>query len=156
MLAPNGDSVPFTAVGGLDNTFPQGRKVTQWQINDNLTWTRGQHTLHFGINTRRVDTSDYDLGEGTAPTVIFDDLAQGNVRHAHARGSIHERTAQAAAKASNSGFPSVPPISGSTRSSGCGISPSTRRFGLRIPAMARALPFGFACGVTSPVLEASS
>ncbi len=45
VLAPNGDSVPFTAIGGLNNTFPQGRKVTQWQINDNLTWTRGKHTL---------------------------------------------------------------------------------------------------------------
>ncbi len=53
------------------DTFPQGRKVTQWQINDNLTWTRGRHTLHFGINTRRVDTSDYDLGEGIVPTVAL-------------------------------------------------------------------------------------
>ena len=60
----------------MNNTFPQGRKVTQWQINDNLTWTRGKHTLHFGINTRRVDTSDYDLGEGTVPTVTYNDLAQ--------------------------------------------------------------------------------
>ncbi len=76
VLGPNGDSVPFTTFGGLDNTFPQGRKVTQWQINDNLTWTRGQHTLHFGINTRRVDTSDYDLGEGIVPTVTYNDLAQ--------------------------------------------------------------------------------
>jgi hypothetical protein len=76
VLASNGDSVPFTAIGGLDNTFPQGRKVTQWQINDNLTWTRGPHTLHFGINTRRVDTSDYDLGEGTVPTVAYNDLAE--------------------------------------------------------------------------------
>ena len=59
-----------------DDTFPQGRKVTQWQINDNLTWTRGRHTLHFGVNTRRVDTSDYDLGEGTAPTVAYNDLAE--------------------------------------------------------------------------------
>jgi hypothetical protein len=76
VLAPNGDSVPFTAIGGLNDTFPQGRKVTQWQINDNLTWTRGQHTLHFGINTRRVDTSDYDLGEGIVPTVAYNDLAE--------------------------------------------------------------------------------
>ena len=76
VLAPSGDSVPFTAIGGLNNTFAQGRKVTQWQINDNLTWTRGQHTLHFGINTRRVDTSDYDLGEGIVPTVAYNDLAQ--------------------------------------------------------------------------------
>ncbi len=76
VLEPNGDSVPFTAFGGLDDTFPQGRKVTQWQINDNLTWTRGNHTLHFGINTRRVDTSDYDLGEGIVPTVTYNDLAE--------------------------------------------------------------------------------
>ena len=75
-LASGSDSVPFTAIGGLDNTFAQGRKVTQWQINDNLIWTRGQHTLHFGINTRRVDTSDYDLGEGIVPTVTYNDLAE--------------------------------------------------------------------------------
>ncbi|MGH9605939.1 MAG: carboxypeptidase regulatory-like domain-containing protein [Terracidiphilus sp.] len=76
VLASGSDSVPFTAFGGLDNTFAQGRKVTQWQINDNLTWTRGQHTLHFGVNTRRVDTSDYDLGEGIVPTVTYNDLAE--------------------------------------------------------------------------------
>ncbi|MGA7156543.1 MAG: hypothetical protein WBY53_06840 [Acidobacteriaceae bacterium] len=76
VLASGSDSVPFTTIGGLDDTFPQGRKVTQWQINDNLTWTRGRHTLHFGINTRRVDTSDYDLGEGIVPTVTFNDLAE--------------------------------------------------------------------------------
>ena len=75
-LASGSDSVPFTAMGGLDDTFAQGRKVTQWQINDNLDWTRGKHSLHFGINTRRVDTSDYDLGEGVVPTVTYNDLAE--------------------------------------------------------------------------------
>jgi hypothetical protein len=84
VLASGSDSVPFTTIGGLNDTFPQGRKVTQWQINDNLTWTRGRHTLHFGVNTRRVDTSDYDLGEGTVPTV---DLQRpGGV---HLRSRIH-------------------------------------------------------------------
>ncbi len=76
VLIAGSDSVPFTTIGGLDDTFPQGRKVTQWQINDNLTWTRGRHTLHFGVNTRRVDTSDYDLGEGIVPTVAYNDLAE--------------------------------------------------------------------------------
>ncbi|HTW79542.1 MAG TPA: carboxypeptidase-like regulatory domain-containing protein [Terracidiphilus sp.] len=76
MLASGSDSVPFTTIGGLNDTFPQGRKVTQWQINDNLTWTHEKHTLHFGINTRRVDTSDYDLGEGIVPTVAYNDLAE--------------------------------------------------------------------------------
>ncbi len=76
MLVAGSDSVPFTTIGGLDDTFPQGRKVTQWQINDNLTWTHGRHTLHCGVNTRRIDTSDYDLGEGTVPTVSYDDLGE--------------------------------------------------------------------------------
>ena len=76
VLAWGSDSVPFTTFGGNDNTYPQGRKVTQWQINDNLTCTHEKHTLRFGINTRRLDVSNYDLGEGTAPTVTFDDLAQ--------------------------------------------------------------------------------
>jgi hypothetical protein len=76
MLTSGSDSVPFTTIGGLNDTFPQGRKVTQWQINDNLTWTKGKHTLKFGINTRRLDISDYDLGEGTVPTVTFNDLAE--------------------------------------------------------------------------------
>jgi hypothetical protein len=76
MLVAGSDSAPFTTIGGLNDTFPQGRKVTQWQINDNLTWSRGPHTLHTGINTRRIDTSDYDLGEGAVPTVAYNDLAE--------------------------------------------------------------------------------
>jgi hypothetical protein len=76
VLASGSDGVPFTTIGGNDNTYPQGRKVTQWQINDNLTLTHGKHTAKFGINTRRLDASNFDLGEGTAPTVTFNDLAQ--------------------------------------------------------------------------------
>ena len=76
VLASGSDGVPFTTIGGNDNTYPQGRKVTQWQINDNLTLTHGKHTAKLGVNTRRLDASNYDLGEGTAPTVTFNDLAQ--------------------------------------------------------------------------------
>src|SRR5579863_2736674 len=76
VLASGSDSVPFTTIGGNNNTYPQGRKVTQWQINDNLTWTHEKHTWKFGINTRRLDVSNYDVGEGTVPTVIFSDLAE--------------------------------------------------------------------------------
>jgi hypothetical protein len=31
-------------IGGNDNTYPQGRKVTQWQINDNPDLTHAKHT----------------------------------------------------------------------------------------------------------------
>jgi hypothetical protein len=76
VLMAGSSSVPFTTIGGNNQTYPQGRKVTQWQVNDNLTWTIRNHTLKFGINTRRLDVSNYDLGEGTVPTVLYNDLAQ--------------------------------------------------------------------------------
>jgi Carboxypeptidase regulatory-like domain len=76
VLAGGTANAPFTTVGGNNNTYPQGRKVTQWQINDNLVWTRTQHTFKFGINTRRIDVSNYDLGQGTVANVIYNDLAE--------------------------------------------------------------------------------
>jgi hypothetical protein len=76
VLAAGSSNAPFTTVGGNDQTYPQGRKVTQWQINDNLVWTRGRNTWKFGENSRRLDTSDYDLGEGIVPLVTYTDLAQ--------------------------------------------------------------------------------
>jgi hypothetical protein len=76
VLAGGSSNAPFTTIGGNDQTYTQGRKVTQWQINDNLIWTRGRHSMKFGVNSRRLDTSDYDLGEGVAPTVVYTDLAQ--------------------------------------------------------------------------------
>ena len=86
VLASGSDSVPFTTIGGNNNTYPQGRKVTQWQVNDNLTWTHEKHTWKFGINTRRLDVSNYDLGEGTAPTVTFNDLAEFTYGAAYTAG----------------------------------------------------------------------
>jgi Carboxypeptidase regulatory-like domain len=76
VLASGSNNGPFTTIGGNDNTYPQGRNVTQWQINDNLIWTRGKNTYKFGVNTRRIDVSDYDLGEGSVATAIYNDLAQ--------------------------------------------------------------------------------
>jgi hypothetical protein len=76
VLAAGSNNAPFTTIGGNDNTYPQGRKVTQWQVNDNLDWIRGKQEYRFGINTRRVDVSDYDLGEGSVPAAIYNDLAE--------------------------------------------------------------------------------
>jgi hypothetical protein len=76
VLAAGSSNLPFTTIGGNDQTYPQGRKVTQWQVNDNLIWTLNRHTLKFGVNTRRVDVSNYDLGQGTVPLVTVNDLAQ--------------------------------------------------------------------------------
>src|SRR5208337_4765892 len=76
VLAGGSSNAPFTTLGGNDQTYTQGRKVTQWQINDNLIWTHSRHSFKFGENSRRLDVSDYDLGEGVVPTVIYNDLAQ--------------------------------------------------------------------------------
>src|ERR1035441_1272969 len=76
VLSGGSSNAPFTTIGGNDQTYTQGRKVTQWQINDNLIWTRGRHSFKFGENSRRLDVSDYDLGEGVVPIAVYNDLAQ--------------------------------------------------------------------------------
>ena len=66
----------FTPVGGLDNTWVQGRRASRFFINDNLAWSRGVHELRFGTNIRIFRLNDYDFGEGTVPTVTYANLQQ--------------------------------------------------------------------------------
>lgn len=71
-----GANAPFTTVGGLDNTWVQGRRATRFFINDNLAWSHGAHELRFGTNLRILRLNDYDFGEGTVPTVTYTTLPQ--------------------------------------------------------------------------------
>ena len=41
VLQGSGANAPFTTLGGLDNTWVQGRRASRFFINDNLAWTRG-------------------------------------------------------------------------------------------------------------------
>jgi len=66
----------FTPMGGLDDTWIQGRRASRFFINDNLAWSRGAHELRFGTNTRIFLLNDYDFGEGTVPTVTYANLQQ--------------------------------------------------------------------------------
>ena len=66
----------FTPMGGLDNTWTQGRRASRFFLNDNLAWSRGAHELRFGTNTRIFRLNDYDFGEGTVPTVTYANLQQ--------------------------------------------------------------------------------
>jgi Carboxypeptidase regulatory-like domain len=66
----------FTPIGGLDNTWVQGRRASRFFINDNLAWSHGAHELRFGTNTRIFRLNDYDFGEGTVPTVTYANLQQ--------------------------------------------------------------------------------
>ena len=66
----------FSPVGGLDNTWVQGRRASRFFINDNLAWSRGAHELRFGTNTRILRLNDYDFGEGSVPTATYATLQQ--------------------------------------------------------------------------------
>jgi hypothetical protein len=76
VLQGSGANAPFTTVGGLDNTWVQGRRASRFFINDNLAWTHGAHELRFGTNTRIFRLNDYDFGEGSVPTVVYTTLPQ--------------------------------------------------------------------------------
>ena len=66
----------FTPIGGLDNTWVQGRRASRVFLNDNLAWSHGAHELRFGTNIRILRLNDYDFGEGTVPTVTYANLPQ--------------------------------------------------------------------------------
>ena len=60
------NSSPFTALGGTDNNYPQGRIVTQAQIRDNLSKVIGSHDIKIGADFRRNLVSDYAALAGTS------------------------------------------------------------------------------------------
>ena len=76
VLQGSGANAPFTTLGGLDNTWVQGRRATRFFINDNLAWTNGAHELRFGTNTRIFRLNDYDFGQGVVPLVTYTTLPQ--------------------------------------------------------------------------------
>lgn len=76
VLEGSGANAPFTTLGGLDNTWVQGRRASRFFINDNLAWSRGAEELRFGTNTRLFRLNDYDFGQGTVPTVTYNTLPQ--------------------------------------------------------------------------------
>jgi hypothetical protein len=55
----NFDTSSWANMGGINYDFPQGRNVSQAQIVDDFTWTKGNHTLQFGGNFRYNKVSDY-------------------------------------------------------------------------------------------------
>jgi hypothetical protein len=76
VLQGSGANAPFTRVGGLDNTWVQGRRASRFFINDNLAWSHGAHEFRFGTNIRILRLNDYDFGQGTVPTVTYSTLPQ--------------------------------------------------------------------------------
>lgn len=60
----------FSRMGGFDNDFPQGRNVTQYQLVDDVSLNKGNHTMKFGVNYRRYDVTDFDYGAFTSGEAI--------------------------------------------------------------------------------------
>ena len=52
------DGAPFTNIGGRLYSYPQGRRVSQIQFGDDISWTRGNHDLKFGANLRANRITD--------------------------------------------------------------------------------------------------
>ena len=57
----------FNALDFDGSSWPEGRKVTQYQFNDDVSWTKGKHTAKFGFTFQRSDVTDADLGINTIP-----------------------------------------------------------------------------------------
>ncbi len=67
----------FAALGGINLVFPQGRNATQYQIQDDLSWTKKNHTFKFGYAFKKDDITDFDQNTYTkTPEVVtFGNLA---------------------------------------------------------------------------------
>lgn len=59
----NNDSSAYP--GGLNLVWPQGRNVTGYQFQDDLSWVKGTHTISLGWTMRRNDVTDFSPSEFT-------------------------------------------------------------------------------------------
>jgi hypothetical protein len=67
---------PFSPVGGIDYQLPQGYYITQWQLNDSLSWSHGRHELRFGAEFRQSVVSDLNYIAGNVPQMYAFDLPE--------------------------------------------------------------------------------
>ncbi|HEX3436071.1 MAG TPA: carboxypeptidase-like regulatory domain-containing protein [Pseudacidobacterium sp.] len=54
----------FATLGGQNNQYPAGRNVTQYQLIDDLSWSKGKHTIKAGVSFRRADMTNYSPSSG--------------------------------------------------------------------------------------------
>ena len=57
----------YTSLANNEFAFPQGRNVTQYQLVDDFSVTKGAHNLKFGANFRRYDITDYAFSQSIYP-----------------------------------------------------------------------------------------
>jgi outer membrane receptor protein involved in Fe transport len=79
----------LSCIGGEVYRYPQGRNVTQYQFVDDVSWTKGDHGLKFGMNFKRLDWADYGpaaLHTGQLRIRSITDLVDGVLRTAASSG----------------------------------------------------------------------
>lgn len=69
-----GDGDGFVALGGTDNAYPSGRNVSQYQVVDDLTITKGKHSLKTGFNFRRYNMTNFAPLAGVTGLTTFNSI----------------------------------------------------------------------------------
>ncbi len=104
--------------------YPQGRRVTQWQIVDDVSISRGNHSFKTGVNWRRDDITDLTAAQQTLyPAINTTLVAFANNQIAPTGCNSKGRNLCAAAR-----YSILPPKSNSlspTTASGCTSRTST-------------------------------
>lgn len=66
-----GGYMGLTNLGGDDNSWPEGRNVTEYQLVDDYTYSLGsKHTLKLGVNFRRYLIGDHDFGTNLVGNLV--------------------------------------------------------------------------------------
>lgn len=79
----------LSCMGGETYRYPAGRNVAQYQLVDDLSWTRGNHGLKFGVNFRRIDYADYGPGSNHTGDLRMSSMADfSNGVLSHNGGSV--------------------------------------------------------------------
>jgi hypothetical protein len=61
----------LSCMGGEYSRYPSGRTIGQYQIVDDISYSRGNHELKLGVNFRRINFSTYRPGRNQ--TGVFDE-----------------------------------------------------------------------------------
>jgi hypothetical protein len=71
-----------TLGGAIGEVFPQGRNVTSYQLVDDYSLTKGNHTWKFGVNYHRNDVTDFspqEFVQGLVTVNTLQDLLNGGI-----------------------------------------------------------------------------
>ncbi|MFP5204850.1 MAG: carboxypeptidase regulatory-like domain-containing protein [Acidobacteriota bacterium] len=81
----------FTNLNADGYAFPQGRNVTQYQVQDDFSLTKGRHTLKAGGFYKRDDVSDFDMQQFGTPLLLTEKGYYGTFQNGGALETYFDR-----------------------------------------------------------------